>query len=271
MIKEYNDRDDGNTLIDSSLYTPDYILDKALDIGESILKCGGEAHRIEDTVVRICSAYGAEKTDVFALPSLIIAGIRMSDGRTASHVRRVYKTTNNMYKLDEMNAISRDVCSGKITLEDIDDRLKKISTSVPYSKVLSVIGGMVAAGGFAVFFGGNFYDAIAAAIAGFFVSLMNIPKLNLVNKMLYTIAQAFVGAICGLILVHFGVGSNIDMIMIGTIMLMIPGLAFGNAVRDLLFGDTVSGIMQLVQAALTAVMIAFGYIVAILFFGGVIK
>ncbi|MBO5433964.1 MAG: threonine/serine exporter family protein, partial [Clostridia bacterium] len=54
-------------------------------------------------------------------------------------------------------------------------------------------------------------------------------------------------------------------------MLMIPGLAFGNAVRDLLFGDTVSGIMQLVQAVLTAVMIAFGYIVAILFFGGVVK
>ena len=117
----------------------------------------------------------------------------------------------------------------------------------------------------------NLYDAFAAAIAGFFVSLMNIPKLNLVNKMLYTIAQAFVGAISGLILVHIGLGTNIDMIMIGTIMLMIPGLAFGNAVRDLLFGDTVSGIMQLVQAVLTAVMIAFGYIVAILFFGGVIK
>lgn len=271
MIKEYNNRDDGKTIIDSSLYTPDYILDKALDIGESILKCGGESHRIEDTVVRICSAYGAQQTDVFALPSLIIAGIRMPDGRTASHVRRVYKTTNNMFKLDEMNAISRDVCCGAISLEEVDKKLSEINTSVPYSKIISVIGGMVAAGGFAVFFGGDLYDAVAAAIAGFFVSLMNIPKLNLVNKMLYTIAQAFVGAMCGLLLVHFGIGSNIDMIMIGTIMLMIPGLAFGNAVRDLLFGDTVSGIMQLVQAVLTAVMIAFGYIVAILFFGGVIR
>ena len=52
-------------------------------------------------------------------------------------------------------------------------------------------------------------------------------------------------------------------------MLLIPGLAFGNAVRDLLFGDTVSGIIQLVQAVLTAVMVAFGYIVAIMFFGRV--
>lgn len=261
----------GNVVIDSSLYTPDYILDNALDIGENIIKCGGESHRVEDTVVRICTAYGAEKTDVFALPSVITAGIRMPDGRTASHVRRVYKTTNNMYKLDEINSVSRDVCSGKLALEAVDEKLNEISNSVPYSKILSILGGMVAAGGFAVFFGGDLTDAIAAAVAGFFVSLMNIPKLKLVNKMLYTIAQAFVGAMCGLILCHFGIGNNIDMIMIGTIMLMIPGLAFGNAVRDLLFGDTVSGIMQLVQAALTAVMIAFGYIVAILFFGGVTK
>ena len=54
-------------------------------------------------------------------------------------------------------------------------------------------------------------------------------------------------------------------------MLVIPGLAFGNAVRDLLFGDTVSGIIQLVQAILTAVMVASGFIAAIMVFGGVFK
>ena len=104
--------------INTAVYTADYILSKALDIGENILRCGGESHRIEDTIERICSAYGAVHTDVFALPSLVVAGIRMADGTTASQVRRVYKTSNNMYKLDEMNSISRDVCSGKISLED---------------------------------------------------------------------------------------------------------------------------------------------------------
>ena len=47
------------------------------------------------------------------------------------------------------------------------------------------------------------------------------------------------------------------------------GLAFGNAVRDLLFGDTVSGIIQVVQAILTAVTVAFGFALAILLWGGV--
>ena len=255
--------------INASAYTADYILGKALDIGENIIRCGGESYRIEDTIERICSAYGAEHTDVFALPSLVIASIRMRDGTTASQVRRVYKTSNNMYKLDEMNSISRDVCSGKISLEEVEEKIHNALHNKPFPKYLSIVGGVLAAGAFAVFFGGNLWDALAAAIAGFFVSVMNRQKINMINKMLYTVAQAFVGAICGLLLVNFGIGQNIDMVMIGTIMLMIPGLSFGNAVRDLLFGDTVSGIIQLVQAILTAVMVAFGYIVAIMFFGRV--
>ena len=77
IVNEYVD------ISNSSMYTADYILGKALDIGENILRCGGESHRIEDTVERICTAYGAVHTDVFALPSLVVAGIRLADGTTA--------------------------------------------------------------------------------------------------------------------------------------------------------------------------------------------
>lgn len=259
------------SVIDTALYTPDYILGRALDIGENILRSGGEAHRIEDTVTRICTAYGAEHTDVFALPSLVIASIRTHDGKTASEVRRVYKTANNMYRLDLLNNLSRDVCNGVVSLDDVQQKVAEVRSKKPFPKWLSLLGGVLGAGAFAVFFGGTLTDALAAAIAGLVVSVMNFHKVNLSNQMLYTVAESFVGAMCGLLLVHFGIGENIDMVMIGTIMLLIPGLAFGNAVRDLLFGDTVSGVIQLVRAILIAVMVAFGFIVAIMFFGGVFK
>ena len=87
--------------------------------------------------------------------------------------------------------------------------------------------------------------------------------------MIHSVISSFVGAVVSLALISFGIGNNTDMILIGVIMLLIPGLAFGNAVRDLLFGDTVSGIIQLVQAVLTAVMVAFGFTVAMMIFGGV--
>lgn len=250
-------------------FTAEYILCKALDIGENLLKCGGEPHRIEDTVTRICSAYGSVHTDVFALPSLVIAGVRMEDGTTASQVRRVYKTANNMYRLDKINDLSRSVCSGAVSLEDIDKNIEEIMNSRPFNRYLALLGGVIAAGGFAVFFGGTIYDGLAAAVAGFFVSALNLHKLKFGNQMLYTVAVSFIGALAGLVVHKLGLGDNIDMIMIGTIMLVIPGLSFGNAVRDLLFGDTISGLIQFVQAIMTAVMVAFGFIVAIMVFGGV--
>ncbi len=255
--------------IDTSLYTADYILCKALDIGENILRCGGEPHRIEDTVNRICTAYGAVHTDVFALPSLVMAGVRMADGTTASQIRRVYNTANNMYRLDTLNDISRKICSGEIKLDEVDALIEKATTTKPFNRYLSLFAGMLAAGGFAIFFGGTLLDGCAAAISGLVVSALNLHKLKIGNKMLYTVAVSFVGALTALSIVKIGLGNNIDMVMIGTIMLLIPGLAFGNAVRDLLFGDTVSGIIQFTQAILTAVMVAFGFIIAILAFGGV--
>jgi len=255
--------------VDTALYTADYILCKALDIGENLLKCGGEPHRIEDTVTRICTAYGAVHTDVFALPSLVMAGVRMADGTTASQVRRVYKTANNMYRLDKINNLSRRICNGVTSLEDIDTEIKEIISSKPFNRFFALLGGTIAAGGFAVFFGGTIYDGLAAAIAGFLVSALNLHKIKFVNHMLYTIVVSFIGAFAGLTVHKLGLGDNLDMIMIGTIMLVIPGLAFGNAVRDLLFGDTVSGIIQLVQAIISAVMVAFGFITAIMVFGGI--
>ncbi len=256
--------------IDTQLYTADFILGKALDIGESILRCGGEPHRIEDTITRICMAYGAHCTDVFALPSLVMAGVKLQDGTVSSQVRRVYRTSNNMYRLDILNNLSRDVCNGKIKLEDIDEVIEKASNSRPFNRYLVLLGGVLAAGGFAVFFGGTLMDALAAAIAGFVVSALNLHKLKFVNQMIYTVAVSFIGALTGLAVYYLGVGDNLDMIMIGTIMLVIPGLSFGNAVRDLLFGDTVSGLIQFVQAILTAVMVAFGFIIAIMAFGGLL-
>ena len=44
----------------------------ALNIGEEMLISGAEVSRVEDSVRRICIAYGAEKVDVFTITSAIV-------------------------------------------------------------------------------------------------------------------------------------------------------------------------------------------------------
>lgn len=250
-------------------FSAEYILSKALDIGELILRCGAEPNRIEDTVKRICISHGARHADIFALPSLITASIRMKDGTQATDVRRVYQTRNDMFMLDGINTLSRDICEGRVSLDMVDEKIRELNSRKPFPSWFSYIGSMLGAGGFALFFGGTILDGCAAALAGLVVAFINMHKAKFMNQMVHTVISSFFGAVAGLLLVKLGLGQNADLVMIGTIMLLIPGLAFGNAVRDLLFGDTISGIIQIVQAILLAVMVAFGFAVAIMLLGGV--
>lgn len=252
---------------DVSSASAEAVLSKALDVGEGILRCGGEPHRIEDTVGRICSAYGAAHTDVFALPSLVVAGIRMPDGTGTSQIRRIRTTKNDMFRLEMMNELSRRVCAGTVPLDEVDAELERIRAARPFPEWLEYLGGVIGAGGFAVFFGGTFLDAVAAGVAGFLVTLLNRHRAKGVNPLVYSLLISFVGALAGLLLVHFGLGRNSDMVIIGIIMLLIPGLALGNAVRDLLFGDVASGLMQIAQAFVTAIMVAAGFSLALLLQG----
>ena len=62
-------------------------------------------------------------------------------------------------------------------------------------------------------------------------------------------------------------GLNIDKIIIGDIMLLIPGIAITNAMRDMLAGDTVAGALRLIESLLWAGALALGYMVAIMAVG----
>jgi uncharacterized membrane protein YjjP (DUF1212 family) len=51
---------------------------------------------------------------------------------------------------------------------------------------------------------------------------------------------------------------HIDKIIIGDIMLLIPGIAITTAVRDTLIGDTISGITRLADCLVWAAALAAG-------------
>ena len=50
-----------------------------------------------------------------------------------------------------------------------------------------------------------------------------------------------------------------DKIIIGNIMLLIPGIALTTSVRDMISGDTVSGMLGLCEALIRALAIAAGF------------
>ena len=58
-----------------------------------------------------------------------------------------------------------------------------------------------------------------------------------------------------------------DKILIGVIMLLIPGVATTNSARDMLVGHTISGLLRLAESLLLAGALALGFGSAIYLFG----
>lgn len=248
----------------------DTVLCAALDVGEHILKSGGEIHRVEDTIERICTAYGAQHVEVFTIPSLIVASVQMRDGVRSQQMRRIYETKNNMYMVEALNEISRELCTGALPLSKLRARIVEAKSRRPYPFWLVCLGAMCAAAGFVFFFGGNLLDSLCAAAAGCAVTIFQRYAPRFVNRMIVMVLASLLAGLVGLGLTRLGLGQHPDKIMIGTIMILVPGVALNNAVRDMMGGDVISGALQLIQSVLLAVMIAFGFAIAIYIMGGAV-
>lgn len=246
------------------------VLCLALDIGEGLLKCGAEIRRVEDTVERICRAYGARHVEVFAITSMLSVEIHMPDGSYSTQLRRVYDTNTDLFFLEQYNDVSRNICQSTPSIDQANQMVKSIKKKRPYPKwVTGYVGSALSAGGFAVFFGGTLMDGVVAALIGLLMTLISHVELKRINFLAKTLINAFLAGTLACLAVAVGFGQNAGMIMIGTIMLQIPGVAFSAALRDLLCGDVLAGSLKTVQAVLTALMIAFGYLLAMLMMKGV--
>ena len=67
-----------------------------------------------------------------------------------------------------------------------------------------------------------------------------------------------IASILAITFVHFNFGSNIDNIIIGVIMLLVPGVAITNSVRDIMSGEFITGAITMIKAFFIALAIAFG-------------
>jgi uncharacterized membrane protein YjjP (DUF1212 family) len=245
----------------------DLIFSTALDVGENLLKNGAAVHRAEDTIERICRAFGATHVEVFCIPSLIIASVRMGDGDYCSQTRRIYSSANNFYRLDRLNSVSRRLCSGALTLHEAQEEIRTIKKQDAYPSWMLHIAAILSCGGFSVFFGGTFLDALAAAVIACIISLLKSRLPRSVNVLSYTLVSSLLAGILAILLHKAGIADNYDKVMIGTIMYVIPGLALGTALRDLLSDDTLSGVLRLFRSLLIAVTIALGYTAGIYLYG----
>ena len=239
-------------------------MDIMLELGEELLSSGAEVNRVEDTLCRIGFAYGAKKVNVFVITSSIVMTVIFSDDEELTCTRRIMRSVStNLSRLEQLNNLSRICNEHTPDIGEVKARLKEITTHKP-TKFFEYTGSILASGAFAVFFGGTIFDGIAAAFFGAIICLLSrIFAPVCPNRVFYYFSTALLVGIGISITASLITLLHSDKIMIGDIMLLIPGIAITNSIRDMLIGDTLSGTMRFFESLIWAVAIAGGFMLAI--------
>lgn len=243
------------------------LLQLFLDIGEKMMGSGAEVNRIEDTLQRLGRAYGVVRMNVFVITSSIVVTMELENGEKVTQTRRIQGSGTNFTRLEKINELSRRCCASPMSPEELKVEIDKLDKGI--DKRLLYIGSAVAAGSHAVFFGGTIQDGIVAALFGLLICYLQIKLPSICqNNMIFNLTASFLTGIGICAVSKILPFVHMDKIMIGDIMLLIPGIAMTNSVRDILIGDTISGIMRLIESLLWAAALACGFMMSIILIGG---
>ena len=251
--------------------TPDALLTCILDMGEILLSSGAEIVRVEDTLSRLCAAYGFNHINVFSITSSIVLTVQCPDDRIITQTRRIPTRDTNMEKIARVNALSREVCRAPVSLDIFREKICQIQHTKTYSMPVRCLCYAIISAAFSVFFGGTALDGVAAALSGVLVFGIQYLIQNLrLNGILQNLLVSAFTALVVVMMVRVGIGNTPAKITIGNIMLLIPGVAFTTSLRDIINGDTIAGLVGLSEAVLKAIAIAIGFAAVLVGIGGIL-
>lgn len=239
-----------------------------LEIGRRMVMCGTDVRRVEDTIIRICRAYGIKVCEVYAITTLIVMTIKDKEGRHYTQSVRINSTATDLGQLEELNGLAREICNKVPPISQIASLLDNNKLRKDDNRV-KCIGYMLAAGGFAVFFGGSWQDGVAAtAIAIAIFGMDNFFQIRKLNRVIYTVMACFLSGCLAQLCAYMGFCIKLDKVMIGDIMIFIPALVLVNGVKEMFYQDIMTGLYRLIEAFMIAVAIAVGFVSSMMLFGG---
>ncbi len=238
----------------------DKLINLATDMGYRLLESGAEIYRVEESVQRILAAYGLSSGEVFAIPNCITVSMVTPTGRTFTRVRRMPGHGTDIDQLERYNSLCRRLCADVPPVEEALERMTALTANPRvYPLPIQAAAYFFGAAFFSLFFGGTVWDGLCAGLCGLSIGLCLTFLTRLGTNLFFkTVAGGTVSALLALGLTLMGLGQNVDLITIGALMLLVPGLAFTNAMRDIMAGDMVTGISKTAEALLIGAAIALG-------------
>ncbi len=235
------------------------ILLLAMDAGRILLENGAEISRVEDTVSRICEHYGLKSASSFVLSNGIFLTSGNEEETQFAKVKLIPVNAANLSRVAEVNQLSRSIQAGCCSLEEARAEIGRIEHMPGFSNRLQILAAAVSGACFSFMFGGSFRDFLCSLGVG---ALLQIYMIRIGKPHFSKIVCNIVGSMwvtfLSILCFRLGLGAHLNAMMTGGIILMVPGIAFTNGIRDMADGDYISGSVRMLDAILVFFCIAMG-------------
>lgn len=239
--------------------------------GVILVKNGAEISRVEDTMERLCFAYGANTVDSYATPTILIISFSMEDDSELYHnIKRVSAGSVNLNKIDMVNSLSREIQKNVLSIEEFNSKLDVIEKDKGYGDVVIYFGALICSFGFGIFFGGGISECLLASFTGVLTKaiMVMMERINLSSFIRNVIGGLILTVLSYVLSMFFVFDRNI--VSMSAIMLLVPGLSITNAIRDSVNGDALSSLSRMTEALVVAIAIALGSLIGLMISGYII-
>lgn len=234
------------------------IVEIAIYAGQMLLGNGAEAYRVEETIKKICSSYGQE-CECLTMSTGIFVSVIDGEDEKVTTLKRINHKRVDLYRIELINSFSRNLQDKPLPYEEAMKALKDIENAPYFSFRVRIFAAIMTSFVYTLFFNGTIYDGIISAFIslGIYIMLDKVSKMGFFQFFEFFFSGFIIG-IVSLLAQHFIPSVNKNNVITGAIMILIPGVALTNGIKDILYGDFISGIAKFGESMLIIIAIGVG-------------
>ncbi len=238
----------------------------AVSAGEILLSNGAEAYRVEETISKICNSYGLSGECISNLTGIFIS-ITGPDGEMVTSIKRIRQRRVDLYRVELINSFSRGLMQNPVSYEEAKRILTDITNAPSFNLGIRLMAASMTSFVYTLFFKGTVPDAIIALIIslGIYFILQKIDEVGFFQFLQYFLSGLLIGAL-SVSIQHLFPIINKDNVITGAIIVLLPGVSLTNGIKDILYGDYVSGLAQFGEAMLIIIAMSAGIVTALSLF-----
>ena len=249
----------------------DYILDFCKELGKQMIASGANIERVNLSIEKICHAYALHDVTCANLTTRISISAKDENKLYAHRQTDVPPQSFNLERLKKLNNLSYDVIENKPDVTTLYDLLHAVkSNDFPWWAMMS--GYLLAMAALArIFLAGPAELLIVELNTLILFGLSRLFTKVHINKIITNFLSMLLCSTIATLFYKAGFVSNFFTIVITNAFFLLPGIQMINCARNLLCGNEMNGVIDLLKVLLEVCTIVAGIAAAYAIFSGTVN